>query len=265
MTVRSDVAAAVVEAVDDGAVLYLGGAVLRRKPMAAVRALIDSGRKGLHLVTFAGSLGVDLLVSAGFVSSVTAAYVGLGPHGFAPAYSRAVTEGAIDDREHTEWTLLGQLRAAATGLPFLPTRAGRGSAVVDRLDLPEVVDPHTGEPYLALPPLHPDVALLHAWRATERGDVQFPWPPEHLWDVDVLAARASNRTVVTVEEIVDTDVATAEPALTRMFPFDVDDVVLARRGSWPTACPPAVEEDSDAVRRYASSDGDLSLLDPVGA
>ena len=70
-----------VELVPDGATLYLGGAILSRKPIALVRALIEAGRRDLDVVTFTGSLDVDLLVGAGAVRSVSAAYVGLGAVG----------------------------------------------------------------------------------------------------------------------------------------------------------------------------------------
>ena len=163
--------------VGDGDTVYTGGAVLRRKPMALLRALVAAGRRDLDVVTFAGSLDVDLLVGAGVARSVSTGYVGLGHHGFAPRFTAAVLAGDVDDREHTEWTLLGQLRAAAMGIPFLPTRAGAGSAIVADLGLQQVVDPYGGGTYHALPPLRPDVTLLHAWRASPAGDVQFSWPP----------------------------------------------------------------------------------------
>lgn len=250
--------------VPSGACLYVGGAVLRRKPLGFLRALVAAGRRDLDIVTFAGSLDVDLLVAAGAARSVSAAYVGLGPLGFAPAYTAAAKAGELDDREHTEWTLLGRLRAAAMGLPFLPTRAGTGSEVVAELGLSTVADPYTGATYLALPPLHPDVAVLHAWRASPAGDVQLPWPPEHLWDVDVLAARAARTVVVTVEEIVPAEVVAAAPERTCLFSFDVDAVVALPGGAWPTASPPAAEADHDAVRAYADAGGDAALLEPAG-
>jgi len=199
------------------------------------------------------------------VRSVRSAYVGMGPHGFAPHFTAAATGAAIADIEYSEWTLLQGLRAAAMGLPFLPTRAGRGSEVVEALGLAHVVDPYGGQSYLAVPPIRPDVAVLHAWRASAAGDVQFGWPPEHLWDVDVLAARAAKVVVVTVEEVVEASVVAAESHLTRLFGFEVDHLVLAPGGAWPTASPPISASDEAVIGRYQQSGGDLSLLDPVGS
>ena len=253
---------AAVDLVADGATVYVGGAVLRRKPLALCRALVDAGRRDLHLVTFAGSLEAEVLLAGGALRAISSAYVGLGHHGFAPRFRAASEQGLVEDLEHSEWTLLGRLRAAEMGLPFLPTRGGTGSEVVEALGYETVPDPYGGDEYLAVPPLHPDVTLLHAWRATPEGDVQFAWPPEHLWDVDVLAARAARVVVVTVDEVVTADVVAAEPHLTRLFGFEVDAVVHAPRGAWPTASPPGYEEDGDAVAAYIAAAGDVTVLAP---
>lgn len=252
--------AAAADLVADGDTVYVGGAVLRRKPLALCRALVEAGRRDLHVVTFAGSLEVEVLLAGGAVTTVSSAYVGLGHHGFAPRFRAASEQGGVVDHEHSEWTLLGRLRAAEMGVPFLPTRGGTGSEVVDALGYATVDDPYHGATYLAVPPLHPDVTLLHAWRASPAGDVQFVWPPEHLWDVDVLAARAARRVVVTVDEVVDDDVVAAEPQLTRLFGFEVDAIVHAPRGAWPTASPPVYDEDADAVAAYLAADGDVAVL-----
>lgn len=244
---------AAVAAIDDGALVYLGGAVLNRRPVALCRAVASAGKRDLDIVAFAASIDVDLLVAAGCARTVRTSYIGLGQHGFAPAFTAAVKAGTITDVEYSEWTMLQGIRAAASGLPFLPTRAGGDSDVVTALGMKHVVDPYTGISYLAVPPLHLDVAVIHAWRASENGDVQFAWPPEHLWDVDVLAARAANKVIVTVEQFVSAEEIAARSELTRLFGFEVDVLVHAPGGSWPTACPPVAETDQAAVDEYARS------------
>ena len=249
-----------VAAVADGCSVYLGGAVLNRRPVGLCRALAAARRRDLDVVTFAGSVDVDLLVRAGCAARVRSCYVGLGGLGFAPNFTAAVRAGTLDDVEYSEWTMLQGLRAAAYGLPFLPTRAGAGSQVVAALGMRPVADPYTGEQFLAVPPLHPDVAVLHAWRGSGNGDVQFGWPPEHLWDVDVLAARAARFVVVTVEQMVGDEQVAATSELTRLFGFEVDLVVALPGGAWPTACPPATHEDHAALGAYVRSGGDPASL-----
>lgn len=245
-----------VAGIPTGSSVFLGGAVLDRQPVALARALAASGGSDFEVISFAGSVAIDLMIAEEVVRRATTAYVGLGPEGRAPAFTAAVMAGTIDDRETSEWLLLGRLRAAVMGVPFLPTRAAAGTDLLEHADLKVVEDPYTEDEFLALAPLHPDVALLHAWRGTAEGYVQFAWPPDHLWDVDVTAARAARRTVVTVEEIVSADEAAAHAEWTRLLPIDVDAVVLAPGGAWPTATRPCYEADHAAVSTYAAS-GDL--------
>ena len=188
--------------VEDGSSVAFSGAVLRGKPVAAARALARAGRRDLELITFTGSLEVELLLAAGALGTIVSSYVGLGPHGLARGFSAAVAEGRIEDRELSEWMLVGGLRAAVMGLPFLPTRAALGSQLAEERGFRTILDPYTGDELLAVPAIRPDVAFVHAWRADEDGNVQFPWPPDHLADVDLLVARAARTVVVSVEEIV---------------------------------------------------------------
>ena len=251
---------AAVAAIPDGTVVYLGGAVLNRRPVAVCRALAAAGRRNLEVIAFAASIDVDLLVQAGCAATVRSAYIGMGRQGFAPNFSAAVKAGTINDIEYSEWTMLQGIRAAASGLPFIATRAGGDSDVVGALNLKQVVDPYTGQSYLAVPPMHPDVSVIHAWRASSNGDVQFGWPPEHLWDVDILAARAAKYVIVTVEEIVGAAEIAARSELTRLFGFEVDLLIHAPGGAWPTACPPVSGEDEAAVHAYVRSGGDPASL-----
>ena len=48
----------------------------------------------------------------------------MGRFGFAPHFTAAAKAGTINDVEYSEWTMLQGIRAAASGLPFMPTRAG---------------------------------------------------------------------------------------------------------------------------------------------
>ena len=249
------------DTVQDGDTVYFGGTVLDRKPMELTRALIRAGRRDLDVVTFAGSLEIELLVAAGSVRSVAAAYVGLGRFGPAPRFVAGVKAGMFDDLEYSEWSLLGRLRAASMGIPFLPTRAGTGSETLAIHDFASVADPYSGDTYVALPPLQPDVTVLHAWRASPGGHVQVAFPPQHLWDIDVLAARAAKRVVVGVDQIVSEEAITSSPEHTRLFGFEVDMVVELPGGSWPTSSPPEHEVDEAAIGAYVSSGGEPGTLD----
>jgi glutaconate CoA-transferase, subunit A len=240
-----------VSRVRDGDRVGVGGAVLSRKPMAAVRALAAAGRRDLELVTFAGSLEVEELLAAGALAAARSSYVGLGPHGAAPRFVDAVAQGTIEDLEESEWMLLGGLRAASSGMPFLATRAGLGSDLVAARRLKSVADPYTGIEALAIPALKLDVAIVHAWRADEQGNIQAPWPPDHLADVDLLMARSAATVIVTVEELVSTEEVVSTARDTVLYPFEIDVVALAPGGAAPTAYPPMYSADSREIAELA--------------
>jgi glutaconate CoA-transferase subunit A len=239
-------------AVADGMVVAVGGSPSSRKPVAAISALAGRGVCDLQLLTFTGSLDVELLVAAGAVRSVRSSHVSLGEAGRATRFADAVLAGTVEDLEESEWMLLGRLRAAAAGMPFLPTRAGLGSDLAAARRLREVADPYTGESYLAVPALAPDVAIIHAWRADAGGNIQMPWPPDHLADVDVLMVRAARHAIVTVEEIVAEDVIRDAAERTVLFGFEVGAVVEAPNGAWPTASPYAYSADTAAILHCAA-------------
>ena len=241
------------ELVPDGATVAFSGAVLRGKPVAAARALAE--KRDLGLVAFTGSLEVELLLAARALRSVTASYVGLGSHGAARGFGRAVADGAVEDRELSEWMLVEGLRAATMGIPFLPTRAALGSQLVEERGFLTVVDPYGGGEFLAVPSLRPDVGIVHAWRADEDGNVQFPWPPDHLADVDLLVARAARTVVVSVEEIVTADVVAAQPERTKLFGFEVDLLVEAPGGARPGSLPPLYHEDGEWIAAHRETIG----------
>jgi hypothetical protein len=91
------------------------------------------------------------------------------------------------------------------------------------------------------------------------------WPPQHLWDVDIVAARAAHRVVVSVDEVVPESVIVAEPEHTRLFSFEIDAIVEIPSGSWPTSSPPGHEEDLAAVSEYSASGGDPRTLETAAS
>lgn len=112
--------------VGDGAMVALGGGLCARLPMALVRELVRQGRRGLHLVGSAHSIDVDLLIATGAVAVCEESYVGFEQDlGLAPAYRTAAAAGTIEIRESCCATILAQLRAAESGVPFLPVRGSR--------------------------------------------------------------------------------------------------------------------------------------------
>ena len=255
MTTLGDAAALV----GDGALLGVGGVLLRRKPIAFLAALAAGGRRDLRVATFLASLDVDLLVARGTVAEVHAGYVGFEQLGFAPAFGRAAAAGEVRVLEYSELLFVSGLRASLAGLPFLPTRGARGSDLVAELGVQEITCPYSGEQLLAAPAIRPDVCVIHAEAADEYGNVLAPSTEDFLFDADANIARAAEAVIVTVERIVSTSEIRRGGAL--LFSYEVTAVVEAPLGAWPTALPGVYGADLEAVREYLAA----AAADPAAA
>jgi glutaconate CoA-transferase subunit A len=195
-------AAEAVSAIESGMTIGIGGWGPRRKPMGLVRELLRSDVCDLTVVAYGGA-DVGLLCAAGKVKKVVFAFVSLDFMPLEPAFRKARESGAIDVREVDEGMMLLGLRAAAWGSPYIPTRIGIGTDVVMRNpDLKLVDSPYDDKEWVAMPALNLDVALIHATKADERGVCEIASPDHYM---DDWFARASDTTIVSVDEMVSTD------------------------------------------------------------
>jgi glutaconate CoA-transferase subunit A len=251
-----------VAVVTDGALVALGGGLSARLPMAMVRELVRQGRRELHVVGSAHGIDVDLLVAAGSVAICEESYVGFEQDlGLAPAYRRAAQTQTIEIRESCCGTILTQLRAAEFGVPFLPVRGVKGSGI-RRLhpEYGEVRCPFTGEILVVVPPLRPDVALIHAPLGDRRGNLHLDQP----YVLDERFAAASRDVVATVERIASSEeVAAAGVTIPGHLVTAVAEVPY---GAHPSSCYPKYAYDrphlAEYVRAATAGDADLaSYLD----
>jgi len=254
---RVDLATAVGQ-VRDGAIVALGGGLSARLPMALVREMIRQGRRDLHVVGSAHGIDVDMLIGAGAISICEESYVGFEQDfGLAPAYRRAAGAGAITLRESCCVTILTQLRAAEMGLPFLPVRGIKGTDM-RRLhpEYAETTCPFTGEVLIAVPPLSPDVAMLHAPLGDMHGNLHLEQP----YVLDERFAGASRSVIASVDRIVSTHTL-AEAGVT-IPGYLVQAVVEVPYGAHPTSCYPDYAYDREHIGAYVKAAGsDESLAE----
>ena len=147
----------------DGMTIGIGGWGSRRKPMAAVRAIVRAGVRDLTVVSYGGP-DVGVLCAAGLVRKVVYAFVTLDSIALDPHFRKARQAGAIEAMEIDEGMFYLGLLAASQRVPFLPTRAGLGSDVL-RVNpgLRTVRSPYDdGEELVAMPALTLDAAFVHA-------------------------------------------------------------------------------------------------------
>ena len=227
--------------VQDGMTIAVGSPA----PMALLRQLIRRGVKNLTVID--SGVTLDLLIAAGCVRKVVSYYAG-GGFGVpvAPAFRRAVERGEIDVWECEEGILTTGLQAAAQALPFLPWRGGVGTSLPEvNTELKVIQDPIRGETLLAVPPIKPDVALLHAATADAYGNVQHCGGPGWL---DLFLYRAADRTIVQVEKIIPNEEIRANPWATTI--GGADAVVRAPYGAHPFYSRGYYVQDNAHLRQY---------------
>ena len=247
--------------VADGALLGIGGALLKRKPVGFLAALAAAGRRDLRAVSFLASVDVELLVAYGALAELHCGYIGFEGLGFAPAVNAATDAGLIRRTDYSELLFASGLRASLAGLPFLPTHGSTGSQVTADLGIKTVTCPYTGEELLAVPAIHPDVTVLHAEVADREGNVLGPVQADFLFDMDANLARASSRTIVTVERIAEREEVVEANRRTLLFGFEIDAIVLLPNGARPTGLPGCYASDVNALSRYLGA----VASDPSGA
>ena len=245
-------AAEIVAQLHDGMMLGIGGWGPRRKPMALVREILRSDLKDLTLVSYGGA-DVGMLCAAGKVRKLVFAFVSLDAIPLEPWFRKAREAGQIEVLELDEGMFQWGLKAAAFGLPFLPTRVGLGTALAELGGLKTVQSPYDdAEVMIAMPALKLDAALIHVNRSDWRGNVQLLGPDSYY---DEWFAKAAAKTYVSCEELVDR-MEDHYPQDAQANVFErcfVTGVVEIAGGAHPSSMPPLYGWDMKALKAYADA------------
>ena len=236
----------------DGMTLGIGGWGSRRKPMALVRQIIRAGLRDLTVVSYGGP-DVGMLCAAGCVRKLVFGFVTLDTVALEPYFRRARETGSVATTEVDEGMFQLGLRAAAMRVPFLPTRAGLGTALLEiNPDMRTTTCPYSGEVLVAMPAIPLDAALVHVARADRLGNTRIDGPDPYF---DELFVRAAEFSIVTAESVVGR-LVDDDPLSLHCNYFErsfVRAVVEAPGGAHPTACAPAYGWDREEIDRYVAS------------
>jgi glutaconate CoA-transferase subunit A len=226
-------------------------------PMALVRQIIRRGLKDLTIVDAGFSL--DLLIAAGCARKVVSYYAGGGfgnPVG--PSFRRAAERGEIEVWECEEGILCAGLQAAAQSLPFLPWRGGVGTSLPEvNPDLKVFKDPLRGQTLIAVPPIKPDVTILHAAHADAYGNVQHLGGPG--W-IDLFMYRASDRVIVQVDQVISNEQVRSDPWKTTIAAADA--IVRAPYGAHPFYARGYHVQDNEHLKLYSDAANRAAAGDP---
>ncbi len=212
---------------------------------AAGHEIIRQRKRDLVLCRLTPDLIYDQMVAAGCARKLIFSYLGNPGVGSLHAIRRAVEKEVpkpLELEEYTHFGMVARYIAGAAGLPFYPVRTFAGS------DLPrvnplirQVEDPYGGGTVFVVPPLHPDVTIIHAQRADAAGNAQI-WG---LIGVQVEAAFAAQRVIVVAEEIVDEAIIRADPNRTVIPALIVDAVVHEPFGAHPSYAQGYYDRDTE--------------------
>lgn len=231
----------------DSSTIALGGMTLYRRPVAFVLELLrrDPRPRDLTLLNFTAGYESDLLVGAGCVSTVRSVYFGLESFGLAPIFTQAAQDGRITIMEETEASIVMGLRAATSGVGFMPSHAWVGTDLPAlRPDVQTVNDPYTGETLTAFPAIPIDVAVLHGLEADREGNVKL----NNNLGIDLELVYVADTVIVTVERLVDRVEKSTDGVL--LPAPGADYIVHAPRGAYPTSCYPLYPIGGGEILRY---------------
>jgi len=223
---------------------------------AAGHEIIRQRKRDLTLCRLTPDVIYDQMIAAGVARKLVFSWLGNPGVGGLGAIRRRV-EGAIPDQpleleEYSHFGMVARYTAGAANLPFMPLRS------YFETDLPkanplirEIASPYSDETVYAVPPLNPDVSIIHAQRADAAGNTQI-WG---LLGCQKEAAFAADRVIVVVEELVDESVVRADPNRTVIPGLIVDAVVVDPFGAHPSYVQGAYDRDNrfyldwDAITR----------------
>jgi glutaconate CoA-transferase, subunit A len=173
-------------------------------PFAAGHEILRQRRTGLTLIRLTPDIIFDQMIGMGAADSLVFSWGGNPGVGSLHRFRDAVEHGwphPLRIEEHSHAGMANRFVAGANGLPFGVLRGYVASDLLLHTDtVASIACPFTGEQLTAVSALTPDVTIIHAQQADRHGNVAM-WG---ITGVQKEAALAARRTIVTVEDIVDT-------------------------------------------------------------
>lgn len=184
-----------IQAIDDGAVLLVGGFGLCGIPENLIQAVKDKGTKNLTVVS--NNCGVDdfglgVLLQDKQIKKVIASYVGENK-----TFEQQFLNGELEVELTPQGTLAERIRAGGAGIPGFYTATGVGTPIAEGKETKEF----DGKTYLLERAITGDFALVKAWKADRSGNLVFRKTSRNF---NPLCATAGKVTIVEVEQLVET-------------------------------------------------------------
>ena len=244
-----------VSSIPSGVHVALSGFATARCTMAFAHEVIRQKKKQLTVSQCVGAMDADIMVGAGVVDKIVYGGGSRGRTGQHFCINRAIEQGTLKREEFSSLSLTFRYLAGSLGLPFIPIRSLNGSDILKDLEekTPPLVgrlqDPFSGDDWLVLKPLEPDVAVIQVQVADEEGNA---WILGPRWDNEE-QVKASKRTIVITEQLVSTETIRRYPERTLVHNFRVSHVVHLPFSAHPSSVYGVYDFDSEHIDLYAKA------------
>jgi glutaconate CoA-transferase, subunit A len=244
-----------VGSIPSGSHVALSGFAITRCTMAFAREVIRQGINKLTVSQCLGAMDADLLVGGGAVELLIYGGGALDRFGRLACINAGIEKGSLLAEEYSSLSIAFRYLAGSLGIPFIPIRSLSGSSLLTRIqdrtgsDIAYINDPFSGDRWLTLKPLLPDVAVVQVQTCDEEGNAWIMGPK---WDSPE-QVKASTRTIVIAEHVVPGDVIRREPERCAIPSLLVSHVVELPFGAHPTSVYREYDYDADEIRKYVEA------------
>ena len=192
--VHADATTALAGLLHDDMTIVAGGFGLCGIPENLIDAIMDSGVKGLTVVS--NNCGVDgwglgKLLDRRQIKKMISSYVGENKE-----FARQFLAGEVEVEFNPQGTLAERIRAGGAGIPAFFTKTGVGTLVAEGKEHREF----EGETYVMERGIVGDLAIVKAWKGDHEGNLVYRKTARNF---NPVAATAGRVCVVEVEELVE--------------------------------------------------------------
>ena len=192
--VYSTAAIALADVLRDEMTIMSGGFGLCGIPSVLIDAVLESGVKGLTIISNnpgAEGLGLGKLFNTRQVRKLICSYAGENAQ-----FARQYMAGEVEVEFNPQGTLAERIRAGGAGIPAFYTRTGVGTVIATGKPLAEF----DGKTYLMERGLKADLALIHAWKGDTEGNLVYRMTARNF---NPMMASAAATVVAEIEHVVE--------------------------------------------------------------
>jgi len=192
--IYSTAAIALADVLRDEMTIMSGGFGLCGIPSVLIDAVLESGVKGLTIISNnpgAEGLGLGKLFNTRQVRKLICSYAGENAQ-----FARQYMAGEVEVEFNPQGTLAERIRAGGAGIPAFYTRTGVGTVIATGKPLAEF----DGKTYLMERGLKADLALIHAWKGDTEGNLVYRMTARNF---NPMMASAAATVVAEIEHVVE--------------------------------------------------------------